>query len=177
MILCRSLIQGDTPGTTFGGKTSRLPQVLAQELQELIYPATTRLLRVPAEPTVTSTTSPTCSKPASGGVPVMITSPGSRVMIVDRKATRSRTLKAIKVLDAAGDHGDSACQGKEDSLFCRLVRSSECGILKCKKSYASAGLQAAKFGIPYIFRCHAGLIPQTKANQRLPAQTVHNGGG
>ncbi|NLC38124.1 MAG: helix-turn-helix domain-containing protein [Clostridia bacterium] len=42
--------------------------------------------------------------------------------------------------------------------FCRLVRQSAKGIFKCKRSYAQAGIEASKYGKPYIFRCHAGLI-------------------
>lgn len=42
--------------------------------------------------------------------------------------------------------------------FCSMVRSDEKGAAKCEKSYARAGKEAAKYGEPYIFRCHAGLV-------------------
>lgn len=42
--------------------------------------------------------------------------------------------------------------------FCQLIRSSEEGVCKCKRSYAQAAHEAGKYGKPYIFRCHAGLI-------------------
>lgn len=42
--------------------------------------------------------------------------------------------------------------------FCQLVRSSKKGESNCKRSYAQAVRQASQFGIPYIFRCHAGLV-------------------
>jgi len=39
-----------------------------------------------------------------------------------------------------------------------MIRSDSTGVSKCKRSYARAGKEAAKYGEPYIFRCHAGLI-------------------
>ncbi len=45
-----------------------------------------------------------------------------------------------------------------DSAFCQTVHSSANGQAKCQACYARAGIEAAKFGEPYIFRCHAGLI-------------------
>lgn len=44
------------------------------------------------------------------------------------------------------------------SRFCRLVRSVRCGEERCRGSYARSGAEAAKWGKPYIFRCHAGLV-------------------
>lgn len=42
--------------------------------------------------------------------------------------------------------------------FCQLVRGNKNGVSKCRRSYAQAALEASKYGKPYIFRCHAGLI-------------------
>lgn len=42
--------------------------------------------------------------------------------------------------------------------FCSMVRSDEKGASNCEKSYARAGKEAAKYGEPYIFRCHGGLV-------------------
>ncbi len=58
------------------------------------------------------------------------------------------------------------CEGKPllsigqrgDCRFCRIIQSDPVGANKCCGSYARAGVEAAKFGEPYIFRCHAGLI-------------------
>ncbi len=47
---------------------------------------------------------------------------------------------------------------RDDCRFCRIVKSDPVGLNKCCGSYARAGVEAAKFGEPYIFRCHAGLI-------------------
>lgn len=45
-----------------------------------------------------------------------------------------------------------------DCRFCQLIKSSEQGRKKCKRSYARASCEASKYGEPYVFRCHAGLI-------------------
>lgn len=58
------------------------------------------------------------------------------------------------------------CEGRQllragrdrDCRFCRIIQSDPVGFNKCCGSYARAGREAAKFGEPYIFRCHAGLI-------------------
>jgi two-component system response regulator YesN len=42
--------------------------------------------------------------------------------------------------------------------FCRIIQNDPVGVNKCCGSYARAGIQAAQFGEPYIFRCHAGLV-------------------
>lgn len=42
--------------------------------------------------------------------------------------------------------------------FCRMIQSSAKGQRRCQGSYERAGMQAAQYGEPYIFRCHAGLI-------------------
>lgn len=42
--------------------------------------------------------------------------------------------------------------------FCQVVRGSKKGNSNCKRSYAQAVRQASQFGMPYIFRCHAGLV-------------------
>jgi two-component system response regulator YesN len=44
------------------------------------------------------------------------------------------------------------------TAFCQLVRNGQKGSRKCTESYARAGKYAAKFGVPYIFRCPAGLV-------------------
>lgn len=48
------------------------------------------------------------------------------------------------------------CNG--DCSFCRTIKSDPVGRNKCRGSYSRAGLQAAQYGEPYIFRCHAGLV-------------------
>lgn len=47
---------------------------------------------------------------------------------------------------------------EKDCTFCRIIKGDPVGCNKCRGSYARAGLQAAQFGEPYIFRCHAGLV-------------------
>jgi len=47
---------------------------------------------------------------------------------------------------------------QEDCPFCRVIKNDPVGCNKCAGSYARAGMEAAKFGEPYIFRCHAGLV-------------------
>ena len=50
-------------------------------------------------------------------------------------------------------------EGFQDGCsFCQMVRSSKRGYDKCHGSYMRAGREAAKYGEPYIFRCHGGLI-------------------
>lgn len=45
-----------------------------------------------------------------------------------------------------------------DCTFCSVIKQDPVGCNKCRGSYARAGKQAAQFGEPYIFRCHAGLV-------------------
>lgn len=45
-----------------------------------------------------------------------------------------------------------------DSEFCCLVKETQCGLERCKESYAVAGKQATKWNEPYFFRCHGGLV-------------------
>lgn len=45
-----------------------------------------------------------------------------------------------------------------DGRFCKLIKADPEGHRKCCRSYARAGREAAKYGEPYVFRCHAGLI-------------------
>lgn len=47
---------------------------------------------------------------------------------------------------------------QNDCSFCRVIKNDRVGCNKCQGSYARAGVQAAQFGEPYIFRCHAGLV-------------------
>lgn len=50
-------------------------------------------------------------------------------------------------------------EGFQDGCtFCQMIRSSTRGYYKCRGSYMRAGREAAKYGEPYIFRCHGGLI-------------------
>ncbi|MDW7673247.1 MAG: PocR ligand-binding domain-containing protein [Bacillota bacterium] len=66
-------------------------------------------------------------------------------------------LRAILV-DVAGkpvlSYGDFAGESK----FCEIICKHAKGLEKCQGSYARAGHHAAKFGKPYIFRCHSGLV-------------------
>lgn len=45
-----------------------------------------------------------------------------------------------------------------DCQFCKLIKSDSEGQRKCYRSYAKANREAAKYGEPYVFRCHAGLV-------------------
>ena len=45
-----------------------------------------------------------------------------------------------------------------DCRFCKLIKSDPEGKRKCHRSYARANREAAKYGEPYVFRCHAGLV-------------------
>ncbi|WP_066638705.1 PocR ligand-binding domain-containing protein [Desulfolucanica intricata] len=71
--------------------------------------------------------------------------------------SKSTGLKAVLV-DTEGNTIDSANFEMKYCRFCQMIRSDELGVNKCKRSYARAGKEAAKYGEPYIFRCHAGLI-------------------
>lgn len=62
------------------------------------------------------------------------------------------------IVNSQGEVFVTAEEEEKYCEFCRIVRSSEKGLFKCKRSYARAGLEASKYGKPYIFRCHAGLI-------------------
>jgi two-component system response regulator YesN len=65
---------------------------------------------------------------------------GLRVYIIDQEGEM-----IVKPIDAAGM-----------SSFCQQVR--QVGRPRCSRCYARAGKEAAKYGEPYIFRCHAGLV-------------------
>ncbi len=65
---------------------------------------------------------------------------GLRVYIVDKEGKL-----IVKPIDSVGM-----------SNFCQQVR--QVGSQRCKRCYARAGNEAAKYGEPYIFRCHAGLV-------------------
>jgi len=62
------------------------------------------------------------------------------------------------VVDPQGETLVTSEENEEYCSFCNLVRSSPEGVEKCKRTYARAGLEASKYGKPYIFRCHAGLV-------------------
>lgn len=71
--------------------------------------------------------------------------------------SKSTGLKAILV-DNKGETLVSTDHEIKDCRFCQMIRGDEKGIQKCKRSYARACNDAAIYGEPYIFRCHAGLI-------------------
>lgn len=71
--------------------------------------------------------------------------------------SKSTGLKAILV-NNQGTTLISTDHEIRDCSFCRMVRSDSSGAKKCQRSYARACTEAAKYGEPYIFRCHAGLI-------------------
>ena len=80
----RRILQTDNlPASTVEGSAGRsgncqLISGIRPDIQRMVQ--TTGLLRVPTPLTDTSTTSPDSSGPTPDGVPVMITSPASRVM-------------------------------------------------------------------------------------------------
>lgn len=71
--------------------------------------------------------------------------------------SKSTGLKAILV-DNKGNTLISTDHAINDCKFCEMIRSDSNGAKKCQRSYARACTEAAKYGEPYIFRCHAGLI-------------------
>lgn len=46
----------------------------------------------------------------------------------------------------------------EEPRFCQTLRSSPYGSRKCWRFYQQVVFSLARFGAPYIFRCHAGLV-------------------
>lgn len=66
-------------------------------------------------------------------------------------------LKALLV-DKEGQAVVSTENQVPDCKFCKLIKNSPLGREKCQRSYARAGREAAKYGEPYVFRCHAGLV-------------------
>ena len=71
--------------------------------------------------------------------------------------SKATCLKAIFV-DNKGNTLISTDHTIKDCRFCELIRGDSLGTKKCQRSYARACTEAAKYGEPYIFRCHAGLI-------------------
>ncbi|HVJ48752.1 PocR ligand-binding domain-containing protein [Desulfitobacterium sp.] len=71
--------------------------------------------------------------------------------------SKSTGLKAIFV-DTQGKTLVSTDHEIMDCQFCKMIRADANGLKKCQRSYARACSDAAKYGEPYIFRCHAGLI-------------------
>ncbi len=71
--------------------------------------------------------------------------------------SKSTGLKAIFV-DNKGNALISTEHAIKDCRFCEIIKSDSLGAKKCQRSYARACTEAAKYGEPYIFRCHAGLI-------------------
>jgi len=64
------------------------------------------------------------------------------------------------VVKAVGYRGQIVLQpeGQADAPYCRLIGSTPEGLASCRQAYARAGQEARKFGGPYLFRCHAGLL-------------------
>jgi len=71
--------------------------------------------------------------------------------------SKSTGLKAILV-DNKGNTLISTDHAIKDCNFCDMIKSDSNGAKKCQRSYARACTEASKYGEPYIFRCHAGLI-------------------
>ncbi|WP_407309510.1 PocR ligand-binding domain-containing protein [Desulfosporosinus sp. SB140] len=71
--------------------------------------------------------------------------------------SKSTGLKAILV-DNQGNTLITTDDKIRDCRFCEMIKSDSSGRKKCQRSYARACRDAAKYGEPYIFRCHAGLI-------------------
>lgn len=80
---------------------------------------------------------------------------GLKVVLVDRKGHIQFTQQSPQLF----------CN------FCQEIRSTPLGLKRCEESYARAGAEAVKYGEPYIFRCHAGLValaaPITVAERNL----------
>ena len=77
------------------------------------------------------------------------------------KALRSfSTFSGLKasLVDKEGNTVVSTENYVPDCRFCQLIKSDPQGRQKCRRSYARAGREAAKYGEPYVFRCHAGLV-------------------
>ncbi|GFN22646.1 PocR ligand-binding domain-containing protein [Thermanaeromonas sp. C210] len=49
-------------------------------------------------------------------------------------------------------------EGQQEAPYCQLICSTPAGEARCRRAYARAGQEARKFGGPYLFRCHAGLL-------------------
>lgn len=64
----------------------------------------------------------------------------------------------VELVDENGETMVSTKNHVPDCRFCQLIKSTAKGQKKCCRSYARAGREAAKYGEPYVFRCHAGLI-------------------
>ncbi|OLN29582.1 PocR ligand-binding domain-containing protein [Desulfosporosinus metallidurans] len=71
--------------------------------------------------------------------------------------SKSTGLKAILV-DKMGKTLIATDHAIKDCRFCEMIKADDTGKKKCQRSYARACTDAAKYGEPYIFRCHAGLI-------------------
>ena len=71
-----------------------------------------------------------------------------------KKATGLRAV----IVNVKGEGRIVPTEFPEDCKLCQIVRGSAKGLEKCQRSYERAGKEAAKYGEPYIFRCHAGLV-------------------
>ncbi len=84
----------------------------------------------------------------------------------DEKTSLEKTLRYFSVVsglkaelvDDCGVTLVSTENQVKDCAFCRLIKKDPIGRRKCCRSYARANREAAKYGEPYVFRCHAGLV-------------------
>jgi two-component system response regulator YesN len=75
-----------------------------------------------------------------------------RILGTFSKATGLR----VYIIDQAGEMIVKPIDATGMSSFCQQVQ--KVGRPRCRRCYARAGKEAAKYGEPYIFRCHAGLV-------------------
>ncbi len=71
--------------------------------------------------------------------------------------TKATGLRSV-IVNTLGEELLEPLGVQEECTFCRTIKRTAGGYDKCRGSYMRAGREAAKFGEPYIFRCHAGLI-------------------
>ena len=71
--------------------------------------------------------------------------------------TKATGLRSV-IVNTLGEELLAPLGVQEECAFCQAVKGTAGGYDKCRGSYMRAGREAAKFGEPYIFRCHAGLI-------------------
>ena len=74
-----------------------------------------------------------------------------------RSFKKATGLRAV-VVNTKGEERIVPAEFPKDCNFCQRIRKSTKGLEKCQESYERAGIEAAKYGEPYIFRCHAGLV-------------------
>lgn len=71
--------------------------------------------------------------------------------------TRATELSVL-FLDSEGNELLSTGGRRLQSEFCSLVHSTEKGIMRCREMFKKAGQEALRWGSPYIFNCHLGLM-------------------